>query len=235
MTRKQREKSKMYLMVQDFLSENQTIWGSVPRFVDAVQLFNTKLEQIRINSEQQSSFTVGVLPQRNKFKSDTLIIAFQVRLALRALAVDLEDMEMYVKMKGSRSSMFKGSNMEILLRIDIILNMTSEHANQLSEYGITTEILEDLQSRRNELTVGIFSPGKAIIKRKDMSSILSNHFKETDKLLKDKIDGLVEIFRISQPEFYNSFQNVRKVVHVVYHTKDGTEDSFGEEQNEGEI
>ena len=94
-------------------------------------------------------------------------------------------------------------------------------------------MMAEFQSKRDELTVGIFAPSQAILKRKDVGTILKNHFNETESLLKDKIDGFVELFRISHPDFYSSFKNARIVVHVVYHIKNGASET--DEENEGDI
>jgi hypothetical protein len=208
-------------MVQHLLEENQTIWESVPQFVNAVQLYNEKLERITISSEKQRSYTVGVLPKRNKYKSETLLMALQITATIRALAWDLQDLELYLKMKISKSALFTSANLDVLLKLDSIILVAGEYATQLSEYGVTPEIIEELQTRRDEMTVGIFAPGFAILKRKDIGAIMSNHFKETEDLLKDKIDGLMEMFSTSQADFYNSFKNARKVVHVVFHNNEG--------------
>lgn len=207
----------MYRLVQHTAAEYHSVWENTPKFADAIQTLNMKMEAINLAAENQRIYTVGITKQRDTYKKETVDLAVKISAALMALAFDHRNMDLLAQMSIGKAKINSVANLKVLTIVDKIISNADLYSAELTEYGITSENIAALHFRRDTLSAEILSPKQAILKRKNQGIILENLINEVDRLFKVRIDTLIKVFQDTNPEFYTAFKNARKVTRVVYH------------------
>lgn len=223
MRRRVHEKVKMYQLIRHTAEEFRTSWENIPKFVEAIQLLEAKLENLNLAAEKQSAYTLGVTTSRNAVRKDTIELSLEVAAALNAFAFDRNDFKLAAEISLSKSSFNNASLLNMLSLVDRVLNSADQYATDLIEYGISTEKMAEFHYKRDTLSSGILSPKQAILKRKSETEMIDKLVKEIDLLFKSKLDGMIKLFAKSDPHFFTAFQNARKVTRVVYHSTPNTD------------
>lgn len=202
----------MYQMVHDIVNEYQPVWGNTPKFVSTFGTFSSKFEALKIHAEKERSYVVGVRQTRDENRKNTAALAIRVSSALTALGGDLKDLELIARMRITENQLNNRTHADTVILLDRIILYAQEHASALVDYGISEQILSDLIVRRDDLVVGIFSPRKAILKRKDSIAMMSKLSREMDEILKNSLDKLVIVLREESEEFHSAYFNSRMVL-----------------------
>ena len=92
-----------------------------------------------------------------------------------------------------------------------VLTLADTYAEQLAEYGVTAEVTANLGNAINMYALAVPKPKLGIDEIKQITSDLNVKFKTNNALLR-KMDALVELEKASNPNFYNSYKNLRKIV-----------------------
>jgi len=83
---------------------------------------------------------------------------------------------------------------------------------ELAPYGVTAEMLEDLDLRITAALEGLHQPRTGIVERKTATGRLAALFDEIDALLDNQIDRLVYRVRKSFPSAYASYRSAREII-----------------------
>ena len=81
----------------------------------------------------------------------------------------------------------------------------------LAGYNITAATLTALQTRIDAYRLAISKPKLAIGERSMHTSLLKQEFARADKIVKERLDGLVRTFTESDPNFVLAYKNARKI------------------------
>ena len=82
----------------------------------------------------------------------------------------------------------------------------------LADYGITAQMLADLQDLIDRYSADTPKPRSAISSRKTTTANLAALFDQTDRILKERMDKIVVLFRSSQPVFVETYENARRII-----------------------
>ena len=82
----------------------------------------------------------------------------------------------------------------------------------LNDYGIKPEQLTDLQPAIDNYSAETMKPRTAVSNRKTATANLAALFKETDDILKNQMDKLIELHRADHPDFVNTYFETRIIV-----------------------
>jgi hypothetical protein len=82
----------------------------------------------------------------------------------------------------------------------------------LADYGITQAALDSLQTAINTYSADTPKTRTAISQRKTTTANLAALFDETDRLLKDRMDKLVQTFKAANPDFVQTYEATRRIV-----------------------
>jgi len=214
-------KLSMYQMVRDTLDDNQTVWAGTPKFVSAVNTFKERHDFLLTLTEQQQVFTLGVRETRDQKRENVANIAFRIGSALRSLAAEQGDLELFSRMKITMSDLTKGSQTKTMSKLDTIRLAAVENAEALVEFGISAELLAEFLLKRDELAVKILAPRKAIIGRKDISAQIDSVSNAIDAILKVHVDNLVTVLRPSNESFFTLYFDARHVPALGSHKSQG--------------
>lgn len=207
-----RNKMSMYQMVYDILRDYQPVWEGTPKFVTAFDTFSAKFEALKIHAEKERAYVVGVRATRDENRRITCEKAIRIASALTALGEDHKDLELITLMRISEYQLTSRTQSDTLILLDRIILHAQEHVAELAEYGISSESIDELILRRDDLVVNILSPRKAIVKRKDSVAKIAKLSSEIDVILKNNLDRLVTVLRPSSEDLYNEYFNSRVLI-----------------------
>lgn len=131
-------------------------------------------------------------------------------------AFDTANQQLAMQTNVSKSQFYKlHDNDEISLARNISLK-AEENKVALANYGLTDEMLNNLNQEIKKFEALIVGPSGAVADRKGQTKSLSGLFVEAKSLLSDRMDKLMIIFESSDPQFYDAYFTARKVVNTAY-------------------
>lgn len=218
MKKSTKNKMLMYQMVSDIINDHPNAWSGIPKFTNTFATFTAKFESLKVLSEKERAYIIGVKDSRDSLREETAECAIQISSALVALATELKDIELLALMHITKAQLLNRSHADTVILLDRITIHAQEFSSELEEFGITPEMLNKLVLFRDELVVKILSPRKAILKRKDSIVQIDKISHELDLLLKNSIDKMVIVLRSDDPQFFNEYFNSRMVLSYGNHS-----------------
>ncbi|MEY3238171.1 MAG: hypothetical protein RI883_2272 [Bacteroidota bacterium] len=210
----------MYKRVKDILTTNDTIWEGIPAFVSAFETMSPKIRLMEEKEAMQQAITVGVSAEKDHIKKERIDRIFRISSALVAFSTSTENEKLRKEMKITHNSLNALARIDLISRIDRIIERAQTHSADLVDFGITLQDVEDIVNHRDELDEQLSNPRKAIDDRKKMNAAIIKLSKEIDMLLSGSIDQLVNVLKAVHPEFFTAYFDARLVID--YHHKGGT-------------
>ena len=119
-----------------------------------------------------------------------------------------------MKANLNKSLLFRMEDNALLAMANEIIAKASEVVEALTAYGIGTADLGELIECKTGFELVIVKPRTVIGEHKVHTSNLARLFAETDSLLHDGLDKLINLFKVSAPDFYFSYKNARNVINT---------------------
>lgn len=202
----------MYRMVIDVLNEYRPVWENTPKFVEAHALFNGKMELLQIQAEKQRSYTLGVKVTRDTFRGDVARLGTRIASALTALGDEQQNLELIAQCRITESQLIRSAHGDTLILLDRILFHADLHSTELESYGIPAALIDQFRTWRDELAVNIMAPRKAVLKRRDATQQILGLCEDMDRLLRNKVDRLVQVLRPGNESFYTEYSAARMIL-----------------------
>ena len=146
-------------------------------------------------------------------------LILQFSSALMAYATEVDDLELKVKAKYVPSERDVIADSNVYDIGSLLYNLAVPVKAELEKYFVDDAKFKEMES----LLVGFKSaiPKGRVAKSVSKTSTgnIGQIFKMLDRLLKEKIDSLMNPFQFTKPDFYNAYKNARKVVGYTGRTK----------------
>lgn len=213
MTKQQLWYYAMYNDVCGMLNNNLAITNTLPDFAGLFTLIKIQLDEIKLEMKKQDAKITGITMNKSFLKNDLIIKAFEVSRKTTAYAVIKGDYILEKEVKCTMSDLKKSDNANLISRCQLIHDLANANIADMSAYGLNSTVLISLQNAIYTFQTAIPEPRVAIEKRKHSTKQIEKAFKTIDENL-HKIDVLVEIVRISEPNFYRQYKNARKITRV---------------------
>jgi hypothetical protein len=207
----QRSKLGMGMATRDFLVPNATITTPLPNFpANNTQLVNT-ITQIQTIAELQDFEKTGITDNKSQLKSTVCILSADSSRKLVAFAMFTNNSVLLKEIKISESELKRLADAELKTKAQEIYDRAQSNVAALTAYGITAVTQTTLLNAINAFNTSIPKPRLGIDEKKQATQQLVVLFKTLDTTL-DNIDAVVEIVRLSQPNFYNGYKTARKII-----------------------
>lgn len=99
----------------------------------------------------------------------------------------------------------------IIPTVKIIYNATQANLASLTNYGIDTIKLQEFADVISAYTTVLPTIKMSKSEKSSIVISLNNLFKETDELLKTRLDKLIALFNKTHPDFVNAYKSIRHV------------------------
>ena len=131
--------------------------------------------------------------------------------SLHAYANHANNEELKVKSKVTRSNLKGIRDNKLITKTLMIRDLLNENLTALADYAITPAKLSNLDGKMSayQNAIGFKDTGFATKSAARIS--LSQLFEDTDNILKNEIDTLVENFKMSNKTFYDQYWSARTI------------------------
>ena len=211
MNSKQQSKYNMYLTTDDFLSANDSITTTLPRYQEFHVSFQNGISQIRLSNEQQSIDKSGIANKKSQLRKLLVKLGADTSRKIQSYAKIENNQILLSEAKFTESDFKYATDSDLETFAQSTYDTAQTQLGNLAQYGVTNETQNDLIRALTDFRAAMPTPRNGAIGTKLSTEQIAKAFTATDKAL-DNIDALVEIVRISQPEFYSGYKSARKII-----------------------
>ncbi|MBI5217217.1 MAG: hypothetical protein HY960_15800 [Ignavibacteriae bacterium] len=202
-------KISMYQAVISILLANIAKTVSIKPFASAIQLLTELVTSISGKSSEINSVVAGKAPVKNAMETSLIETTLSIAAAIYSYADDVGNIELKSKSKLSKSVLNKVRDQDLILKVKSIRDLALEHQAALVDYDVPAEditafeqLVDAYSSAKTAIVTGISQRTGA---RKTQAQII----KETDALLKEKIDKYMLRLKKNHSQFYEEYKAAR--------------------------
>lgn len=214
MTDRQIAKFSMYTVVDAILDANSALFASLAALVTAHTTLKAKIAAISSASEQQKTVTLGATPDKNFTREALRTTTVTNAGLLFAYAVSTNDIILQELSRLTYTDLKELKDDELAERAQTIHDNANTHIASLAPFGITAAVLTSYQTLIDSYEVKAPIPRAKTSEQVALTEQVKTLIKETDSLLKNTVDKLMLNFKISEPEFYNTYKAGREIIDI---------------------
>lgn len=208
----QKAKLLMVKAIIMFCDENSAIVALVAAFQTAVTALKAKVAEIEESVELVSASIAGITVDKVNLKQTLSQLTADIAGMIYAFASANSNNTLKQEVNTTIAKLLRKPDAELVAVCQVIHDRAVEHKDALEDYGVTTEMLTALQTAIDDYAAASPKPRTAIGKRKTRKEIIKQLFRELDAILNERMDALMGKFRITHPEFYQTYFNLREIV-----------------------
>ena len=209
----QKARLSMYMVVRDFLNLYATIVEKLPNYAVNATTLKNNINQIQATGELQQFDKSGISDNKKQLRATLVAQAEDISLKMVAFATNMGNKILLKEVKYSKSELSHSADADLKNMSQCIHDRAHENIAALEVYGITEAMLDSFLAEINAFNEAIPSVREGTASAKLYTAQLDSLYKATDAAL-DNIDTIVEIVRLSQPDFYAGYQNSRMVINT---------------------
>ena len=211
MKSRQESKLSMYLAVKDFLTTNAAIVNPLPNYSGFYAAFLGAIGQIQNFGEQQRFDKSGLKANKVQLINTLAMLTADSSRKMQAFARYANNQLLLSETKYTESDLKNATDNELRDMAQGIYDRAQSNLTALTAYGITAATQTALLNTINAYVLAIPKPRLGTAETKQSTLQLANAFATADSAL-ENIDIIVEIIKLSQPNFYNGYKSVRKLI-----------------------
>jgi len=211
MTDREEHRFSMYLTVDDLLLQNTSITNPLPNFPAISGEFHGCIQKITSVRGTQELDKTGITAKKNLLRDELIQKLLDILRKIEAYAVVSANIQLEHEVHYTESSL-KYTGDSILMDICLVIHERAKtNLEALNTYGITDTVLTAFLNDITNFALTIPKPRAGRVEKKGATASLKETFTEADNLL-IKIDALIEVVRLTQPEFYKNYKNSRIII-----------------------
>lgn len=211
MTSKQDSKLKMYLTVRIFLLSSPAILAKLPNCDEFMAALDAAIAQIQKTSEQNHYSTKGVTDNKQQLRDTLSMLTVDASAKMQAYARYIHDTVLLAETKFTSTDLRKIPALELVDIAKGLYNRIQANIDKVTDYSLTTETQTTYKTSIDAFTESIPQPRQSQLKSKENSLLETQAFADGDEALSN-IDTLVDIVKLTEPNFYAGYNNARKIV-----------------------
>jgi hypothetical protein len=211
MTSLQEAQLKASLSSHMYLTLNTSIVSSIPGITGLLAQALTINGQIQAASIQQEIDKSGNTGNKKFLRTNVITLSIDIVRRISAYAMNVNNLSLMNLIDYSESDLKQATDQNLVSICQIIRDSANTNLTALATYGVTAAMITALQTAITNFNNSI---AKIRLDAAD-SGMATKLIASSFKLLLatwTKIDTLVEIVRISQPNFYAEYVKVRKAI-----------------------
>lgn len=200
----------MFLVTEKCLQAYNAIVMNLPGYQANRAIFGNSLEGINRASEQQIRNMSGIAYQKKINRKTLVQLACNASAKVFAFATNVSDPVLMKETDLKKSDLQRLRDIDLKNTSQLIHSRASEHLPELADYMVDAELLKSLEDAISRFSNSITQPKMGQNEVKITTRQLKQLFSDALTALRN-IDTIVEIVRTSQPAFYMSYKDSRKL------------------------
>ncbi len=210
MTPERENKLRMYNSCDTFLLSRHDILKVLPNFEPTYRTFQHQFAGIQKYAAQESFEVVRHATTKKKRKNDLAFMTRDISRKLHAFAHSANDYALLNETWLTENELLAHSDLKLIDRARRIYELAAIYLRELTLYGITATTQAAFSQAIAHFEASLHH-SKGVEDAKMAAGELDDLFINADLAL-EQIDGMIEIFRVSSPDFYNSYHQSRKIL-----------------------
>ncbi|MEO6547724.1 MAG: carboxypeptidase regulatory-like domain-containing protein [Ferruginibacter sp.] len=213
----QDSKLNMYATVlQQFTGESGTALvsrkGDASALSKVIEALAGKVEAIQTMQRLQFAVTKGITQDKQAFRANLADAAASLAAGVFAYAFNTQNNTLKEKVNYSVSDLNRLKDDLLPAAVKNIIEVANEQLSTLDEYGISAATIQSVQDMLNQFLSLAQSPRDAVGKRISYRKNLEQLFKETDDIVKNRFDKIMQTMALTDPEAVNYYRSNRSIV-----------------------
>lgn len=211
MTSRQETKLVMLMGLRDYLIQNSAVVATIPNLNGLLTSLQNLINQIQAAGQLQIVDKTGVKVAKEELRGNLILIVGDVARRLSAYAAIVNNDGLLSEVHYSDAELMKLSEERLKEIGQVIYDRGMANVTAAAAYGLTVQLMASLLTALNAFNTAIPKPRLTVAERRQATELLIRLFKDVEVLLK-KVDILVDIVKLSQPNFHTGFKSVRMLV-----------------------
>jgi len=211
MTTNQVSRRNMYFSVRNFVIANEATAKTIPFFTAKYSIFEKALSEIQTWSEMQKDAITGIEKKKKKLRESLIRISADYSKMLAAIAKFANNDKLMDKIRFRISDLQRMKDVELRDYAKIIYDNVGANLDKLTEYEITADTQKVYLDTINSYDAVLSTPRTEIAEKSQTTKRLAGLFDNADSALLE-LDFAIEAGQPKQPEFFNNYKAVRKIV-----------------------
>jgi len=189
------------------------VWNAVLAFANNVTLLKNKIDEIELIKEAQETDITGWAMDKKAKKLDIVKKAMVMAGGPKAYGLASSNNVLVQEVSYTRSELKKDRDTDFTTKVRVIFNKAKANKVELVNYGITDAMITAFDALIAEYEAMVQDPRSKIAERKSATKQLDVLMDEAEDIV-EIMDGMVEQYAESNPDFYNSYKAARIIVDV---------------------
>ena len=211
MTNQDESRLSMYISLRDWQTNYTAITSPLPNYTENSTSFVNTIPLIQDVAKQQKISKTGLAENKNQLKDALIISIADYSGKLGAYAKFTNNPVLAQEIKFTAGRLKKEADTAIRDYAQIVYDRAQPIVASLATYGITAVTQTALLTAITNYNASIGKPAAGKVESSQLTKQLAGFFATAEGALAN-MDAAVEIVKLSQPNFYNGYKNVRKVV-----------------------
>jgi hypothetical protein len=220
MTSNQSNKYSMYTATLELLKDNAGKTAMTPAFAASFARLDSLVTQVLDKDKERMGKTPGKVAAKDEAEDALVTATMIVASAVAAFARSKGDIQLKEKAHVSEGYLRHARSNEQINIAKLTYDLAKSNEEGLAAFAITPTMLEDLKSRIAAYDAALKDVASGVAERMGARTAVSELFIQVDEVLKEEIDPMMQLFRVTDPEFYNQYRAVRVIKDIgVRHAK----------------
>jgi len=213
MNNSQESTLSMNVGVINFLDKNAAVTSILPGFVPLFTQLKVNKDAILVLREQQEIDKKGIRDNKDMLRAGLAAKAFDISRKTEVYASFANNLILVKEVHFPETSFTKATDSKLEIRSLIIYEKANANIADLGPYGVTKDDLIILKSAIDLFSASVPTTRTITTEKKLITNQLARLFTENEEII-EKIDLLIEIVRLSNPDFYKGYKNNRMIIGI---------------------
>lgn len=215
MTDLQVNKYNSHEAVKLIFGNNEEAYSHFEEFVILVNLLFTNMTAIQAAAAIQEADRTGTSAQKQETRNSLVNAMMKIGHAVMAHSVIINDLETLARANYTKSDLEKCQGLQLLERATIVSNAAAVIPLPMYEkLHITAADITAVGTLRKQFNDELAAPRVETVIRKGSTYNLRVLFRETDDLLRNKIDRIMPIYKTAYPDFVKNYFDARIIINL---------------------
>jgi hypothetical protein len=211
MTQEQQDSVYMYDAVNQVLNTNKSVWTANTAFTSAVNAFGANINSINTAGTNQKTNVVGVTLSKAQQKDALISAAYATATAGRAYATVSNNAALKQACKISHSDLRDAAEQDLTGICQNLHDAVNPFIGSMAGYGINAGTQTALQTAITAFISLIGTPRSTQTASIAATQVIETTIRNTNLLLADGLDGLMEQYSLTNVIFYKQYHAARKL------------------------
>ena len=202
----------MLKAVLSLLQQNQSIWQNSSPLVAVYNELLQLVEQIKQAKQLTSQSNSGLVVAKQNLQDSLIEQAFELASMLYAYASRNNEAILQAKVDFSISQLRNLRDDELATACTNVLTLGETKREALGEYGVTNEQLNSIDDLINQYVQQLPNRRITVSERKTANEKIKTLLTQALQVASEQLDRMMVKFKNTQPDFYTSYLNARKVI-----------------------